>query len=343
MKKKWIITLSVAVLLLCTVFFFPLPAGHYDDGGTRDFRALTYRLVRWNRLLPSENAADGLEVYSAWRFYPMSKAGLSLDELWETEVDRNPSLKEHFPAPHAFYATVTEVRENSLLVDGFDTNELNYRYEFSLVLGENTALLLGENEISLDQIRVGDPVLVAYTGAIQECYPARIANVRSVTVCRTLPPEGEQSFRSEFVRIDGSGDNGTLFSPGDANYWGTLPLRVFTDKEGLQTFLAELVASESCMNGGIWNQSDLFTRFPGDYDDEFFKDKTLILIYISENSGSNTHRIRHCSVENGVCTVAVETVVPESGDCDMAGWVAAVAVDKESVAGCSVQAYRFRN
>ena len=342
-KKKLIITLSVAVLLLCAVLFFPLPAGHYDDGGTRDFRALTYRLVRWNRLLPAENAADGLEVYSAWRFYPMDKAGLSLDQLWEAEVDRNPALQEMFPAPHTFYATVTEVREDSLLVDGFDTNELNYRYEFSLVLGEPTALILGENEITPDQIRVGDPVLVAYTGEIQECYPARIANVRSVTVCRVLPPEGEQSYRAEFVRIDGNGDNAALFSPGEANYWGTLPLRVFTDKKDLQSFLSELLASDTCVNGGIWNQSELFTRFPGDYDDEFFKEKALILIYLSENSSSNTHRIHHCSTANGVCTISVETVAPESGDCAMAGWVAAVAVDKDAVSGCPVQAYRFRN
>ena len=54
MKKKiWILIVAVTVLL--AVLFVPIPKGSLDDGGTRDYIALTYRIVDWNRI-----SADGV-------------------------------------------------------------------------------------------------------------------------------------------------------------------------------------------------------------------------------------------------------------------------------------------
>ena len=48
MKKKiWIIIAIAAVL---AILFVPIPTGQYKDGGTREYTALTYKIVNWNRL-----------------------------------------------------------------------------------------------------------------------------------------------------------------------------------------------------------------------------------------------------------------------------------------------------
>ena len=49
MKKKIWIPIAFVVVLL-SVLFVPIPRGSYDDGGTREWVALTYKIVDWNRL-----------------------------------------------------------------------------------------------------------------------------------------------------------------------------------------------------------------------------------------------------------------------------------------------------
>ena len=89
MKKGIIIGIIVVVLL---VLFLPVPKGTYDDGGTRDYCALTYKIVVWNKLLVEVNE-DG----SAGEFYTYRKTSVfwipdnfkSIDELWKIERRRN--------------------------------------------------------------------------------------------------------------------------------------------------------------------------------------------------------------------------------------------------------------
>lgn len=85
MKKKVIIAV---VAILALVLFFPVPFQSYDDGGTREFKALTYKIVKWNRM-----QADDL-CYNSTRFYFFPKNLKSVDELWK-EIDREP---ENSPA-----------------------------------------------------------------------------------------------------------------------------------------------------------------------------------------------------------------------------------------------------
>ena len=61
MKKKILIPIIAAAILLA-VLFVPIPQGSYDDGGTREWIALTYKIVDWNKI-----SADG--IYEATRIY----------------------------------------------------------------------------------------------------------------------------------------------------------------------------------------------------------------------------------------------------------------------------------
>ena len=145
--KKWIPIIGLFVLL--AVLFVPLPQDSLDDGGTREYVALTYRIVHWNRVHP-----DGL--YEKTRFYFGSDRNKSINELWE---------QEYFHVEERFIATVLEINNGSILVEPIE--------------GEPERL--SSDRISLDisnlekiDVYVGIAVQISYTGGIMESYPAQI-------------------------------------------------------------------------------------------------------------------------------------------------------------------------
>ena len=69
MKKKYIAIILLAAVAL--VLFFPIPRGTYDDGGTREYTALTYKIVSWHKLVSSydENGQLSPSVYENTSVY----------------------------------------------------------------------------------------------------------------------------------------------------------------------------------------------------------------------------------------------------------------------------------
>lgn len=76
MKKK-IITAVIALVLL--ILFLPIPIGPSKDGGTRRYDALTYEIVKWQRI-----TEDG-EIYKKTSVYFFPDNLKSIDELWAME------------------------------------------------------------------------------------------------------------------------------------------------------------------------------------------------------------------------------------------------------------------
>lgn len=81
MKKKIILIASVILILL--ILFLPIPRGTYKDGGTKDYCALTYRIVVWNRLISPFGTYHKTSVF----WFPDNFK--SIDELWEIERNDN--------------------------------------------------------------------------------------------------------------------------------------------------------------------------------------------------------------------------------------------------------------
>ena len=77
MKKSRIAIIIVAVLLL--ILLIPIPSGTADDGGSREFTALTYKIVRWNHIV------DADETYTGTDFYLLPDNFKSMSELWEVK------------------------------------------------------------------------------------------------------------------------------------------------------------------------------------------------------------------------------------------------------------------
>ena len=152
MKKKALPIILAAVLLLA-ILFIPIPKGPYRDGGTREYSALTYKIVEWNR----QTVAG---VYGETKVYWFPENFRSVDELW---------VEEELNIAYKFVATVLEMDSTSALLQPVDGEE-------ELLSSDRFVI----NITKLDNIgaEVGSLVEVIYTGAIRESYPAQIDAVK---------------------------------------------------------------------------------------------------------------------------------------------------------------------
>ena len=152
MKKKiWRIVL--AVVLLVVILFTPIPKGTLQDGGTREYVALTYKLVQWKRI-----STDG--TYEASRVYWFPNNLQSIDQLWQQE-------EKH--VVHKLTATILELNSELALVQP--------------VTGENELLACDRFSVHLAELgdigaTVGSDVVIYYTGDIMETYPAQVLVLR---------------------------------------------------------------------------------------------------------------------------------------------------------------------
>lgn len=148
MKKKIWIPIAAALVLLA-VLFVPIPSGTSRDGGTREYTALTYKIVDWNRL-------TGDSTYDKTSLYLFPNNFKSIDSLWALEEEK---------AAHSFVGTVLEINGSHVLVEpaaGEDELRSSDRISFSAkALGDIGA-------------EIGSVVQITYTGGIMESYPAQI-------------------------------------------------------------------------------------------------------------------------------------------------------------------------
>ena len=87
MNKK-VLTVIIIVVLLILFLPVPNPNGFYLDGGTKDYYALTYRIVVWNKIT-ADGSEDGFYKYHKTSVFWFPDNFKSLDDLWEIERTRN--------------------------------------------------------------------------------------------------------------------------------------------------------------------------------------------------------------------------------------------------------------
>ncbi len=155
MKTRTKILIPIIAVIAAVILFVPIPSGKYKDGGSREFTALTYKIVSWNRITASGNVYDHAKIY----FFPYNFK--SIDSLWEKE-SQTAAFKEN--EEHKFIAKILEINSSSALVSPID--------EYI----KSTSTKISFNITSLEDIeaKVGDHVEIAYTGNIMETYPAQI-------------------------------------------------------------------------------------------------------------------------------------------------------------------------
>lgn len=168
MKTKILIAI-LAVIILLGILFVPIPKDPYDDGGTREYVALTYKIVAWNKL-------TGDETYQATKVYWGKERSQTVDQLWELEL---PNVR------HSFLAQVIENDGSNVVVQPLEGEEelrSSKLIRFGLQGLEN---ILGT--------KTGQYVKITYTGGIMETYPAQINVVgwELTEDLRTVPYTGQ--------------------------------------------------------------------------------------------------------------------------------------------------------
>ena len=148
MKKKILIT-AIVVLILLAVLFVPIPSGAYKDGGTREYRALTYKVVAWNRL-------SGNGIYDETKTYWFPDNFKSIDELWEEE-SRN--------LVHRFQAVVTQISG-----DYVEVTPLSDQAEAA----SSDRISFSIRDFADIGAQEGTLVEISYQGYIRETYPAQV-------------------------------------------------------------------------------------------------------------------------------------------------------------------------
>ncbi|MBO4865704.1 MAG: hypothetical protein J5582_03925 [Ruminococcus sp.] len=76
---KNIIVIAITIIFVLFIILVPIPTGTSKDGGTRTYTALTYKVVKWNRIWDESHKYTGTSVY----LFPDNFK--SIDELWNIE------------------------------------------------------------------------------------------------------------------------------------------------------------------------------------------------------------------------------------------------------------------
>ncbi len=104
----------------------------------------------------------------------------------------------------------------------------------------------------------------------------------------------------------------------------------------------ELAAFKADFNGvleldpnPVYEGTPSFERETAAFNEAFFVDNSLLLVYVEASSGTYDFDVDYVSSVYGKVTVfAEQTNDPEVFDCMMAGWLLSVPVTKEQIKGC---------
>lgn len=106
---------------------------------------------------------------------------------------------------------------------------------------------------------------------------------------------------------------------------GHFPVYLMDTKADLESFKTTL-GDILLMDQGC-DETPSFNEIVKSYDDSFFSERALIIVYVTSSSGSFRFDVRDVTVEDAVfCLNVIQTNHPEVYTCDMAGWYIVVEV-----------------
>ncbi len=95
--------------------------------------------------------------------------------------------------------------------------------------------------------------------------------------------------------------------------------------EDLEAFKASF--SDVFTMDSSWDEVPSFEAVTAGYDEKFFEEYDLLLVYVESGSCTPRFRVESVFTQNGTLTVSVECVYnPEALDCAMAGWLFTVGI-----------------
>ena len=232
---------------------------------------------------------------------------------------------------HQFDATILEIHDNHFFVEpcvGMDELKSSDKIEVSI-----------QNIDKSIEWKVGDYVLITYDGIILETYPARLNQVYKIE--KGAPQSTENEIQPGGTPVDELFDITVSY----AN-WGDLteiyvkalniekmamssvihlPIYKFDTLAELEQFKNDVKDVLSIEQG--YDEVPSFNESTAKYDESFFAENTLMLVYIEATSGSYRYGVDSVyHADSNFCIHIKQTNNPEIYTDDMSGWFITVAV-----------------
>lgn len=83
-------------------------------------------------------------------------------------------------ATQTFYATISDIQNNTFTVTGMEVNDINFRGSFRFSIADGTKITWRYTDISADDLDVGDNISITFTGEILETDPGQIQQVEVI-------------------------------------------------------------------------------------------------------------------------------------------------------------------
>lgn len=93
---------------------------------------------------------------------------------------KSSNMSSALTGSQTFYATIKENNNGSFLVEGLPVNDINFRGEFRFAVSDDTKLEWRYEDISVNELSIGNNISITFTGGIQETYPTVILDVTKI-------------------------------------------------------------------------------------------------------------------------------------------------------------------
>lgn len=295
---------------------FPIPI-FFKDGGTREYRALLYKVTIFNTFTFIE---DGNHLE------PAQKEGVMVELLGKKIFDNVHVVKNTYTQKcylTAFVLTASD--SNALIVPCEQNREPDF----------NNQIYLSFDYLELDvNPKAGDIVKITYDGLTLETYPSQICKIYNIEIV-----EEHNTFRSAFdaktsfanwsddENIVQFAENKDFILSSNGRY---LPIYKLDKLEDLNWFKETF--KDVFSMASRYDEIPSFNEITSTYDSTFFNKNTLLLVYVTANSGSD--RFALDKIVGGGSTLCIDVKqldTPDAGTCDMAGWFITVAVPDDVI------------
>lgn len=232
-----------------------------------------------------------------------------------------------------FTAVIDEVGENGLLVTtaddvGFDKARVSFADEMP--------------EPDFNYI-AGQTVRITILPEINESYPVQVTAVAIELISEAEVPADLDSekpaFEASYYRADAMAEGGFEFLLPRMLNAETLaisavrhiPVMLMESAEDLASFIEE--GKAYFQFDQAYGDADAFLGIADKYDEAFFAENALLILYTSESSGAIRHTVEEVLLKDNALSIVVSATEPEFGTMDMADWFIVVAVEKDAVSG----------
>lgn len=79
-----------------------------------------------------------------------------------------------------FYATISDIQGNTLIVKGMEINDINFRGNYCFSVAEETKIMWRFTDISIEDLDIGDNISITFAGTILLSDPGQILGVEVI-------------------------------------------------------------------------------------------------------------------------------------------------------------------